>query len=178
MRLGNHSVRLLGCFVALLLTLVAITGCVEVEVRDATPAAGPSDTLTSPLPGENKEHNMAILAVDFDPPLDYQQLIILRRSIALLVAVENRGPSTERDVAVRAQLSTPEDPDISFSQGASISSIAPGEIQVVRFAGFGQIPYYQIYRLEVAVDPVEGESYLLDNSKAFDIEIRKDETEP
>jgi hypothetical protein len=81
-------------------------------------------------------------------------------------------------VAVRAQLTTPEDPDLSFSQGASISSIAPGEIQVVRFARFGQIPYHQLYHLEVTVDPVDGESDLADNSKAFDIEIRKDETEP
>jgi len=178
MRLRNRRLRLFWCLGALLLVLIALTGCVEVEVRDATPAAGAPELFDSPLPGEDKEHNLAILAVDFDPPLDYQQLIIKRRSIALLVAVENRGASTERDVAVRAQLSSPEDPDLLFSQGASISSIAPGEIQVVRFARFGQIPYHQFYRLEVTVDPVEGESDLIDNSKAFDIEIRQDESEP
>jgi len=178
MWLGNRGLKVFWLICALLLVLLAITGCVEVEVRDATPAASASEAFTSPLPGEDKEHNLAILAVDFDPPLDYQQLIILRRSITLLVAVENRGASTERDLAVRAQLSTPEDPDLVFSQGASISSIAPGEIQVVRFAQFGRIPYHQIFRLEVTVDPIDGESDLTDNSKAFDIEIRQDETEP
>lgn len=178
MRLRNSGLKLFWFFGALLLVLSVITGCVEVEVRDATPAASAPDTFASPLPGEDKDHNLAILAVDFDPPLDYQQLIILRRSITLLVAVENRGTSTEREVAVRAKLSTPEDPDLLFSQGASVSSIAPGEIQVVRFAQFGRIPYHQIFRLEVAVDPVKGESDLADNSKAFDIEIRQDDSAP
>jgi hypothetical protein len=178
MRLRNRGLKQSWLFGALLLVLVTITGCVEVEVRDAIPAAGAPEPFASPLLGEDEEHNLAILAVDFDPPLDYQQLIIRRRSIALLVAVENRGTSTERDVAVRAQLSTSEDPDLLLSQGASISSIAPGEIQVVRFAQFGRIPYHQIYRLEVAVDPIKGESDLGDNRKAFDIEIRQDEPDP
>lgn len=178
MRLRNSGLKLSCITGALLLALIAIAGCVGVEVRDATPAVAVPDTFTSPLPGEDKEHNLAVLAVDFDPPLDYQQLIIRRRSIALLVAVENRGASTERDVAVRAQLSTPEDPDLLFSQGASIASIAPGEIQVVRFARLGQIPYHQIYRLEVTVDPVDGESTLGDNRKAFDIEIQQEDTGP
>ena len=72
-------------------------------------------------------------------PLDYQQLIIRRRAIDLLVAVENRGTSTERDVTVRARLSTPEDPELLLAQGAIIASIAPGEIQVVRFGQLGRL---------------------------------------
>lgn len=170
---------LLPCIVGLLLlVLVVLAGCAEVEVVDATPVISTPEPFASPLSTGDKDHNLAVLAVDFDPPLDYQQLIIRRTSVALLVAVENTGTSTERDITVRAQLSTPEDPDILFTQEASIASIAPGEIQVVRFAELDWIPYHQTYHLEVTVDPVEGERDLSDNQKAFDIQIHQDETSP
>jgi hypothetical protein len=114
-----------------------------------------------------------VLAVDFDPPLNYEQLIARRQAVALLVAIENTGTRTERGVVVRVQLSTEEDPDLLLTQGASVASIAPGEIQIVRFARLGEIPYHQSYRLEVAVDPVEWESDTSDNQMAFDIQIHQ-----
>jgi hypothetical protein len=158
----------------LMLALVTLAGCVEVKVVDTTPAAATPDTFTSPLPAGAKVHNLAVLTADLDPPLDYKQLLLRRQAVTLLVAVENTGSSTERDVTVRAELSTPEDPNLLITQGASIASIAPGEIQVVRFARLGEIPYHQTYHLEVKVDPVAGESKLVDNRKAFDIQIHRE----
>jgi hypothetical protein len=158
----------------LMLVLVTLAGCVEVKVVDTTPAAATPDTYSSPLPAGANDHDLAVLTADLDPPLNYQQLILRRQAVTLLVAVENTGSSTERDVTVRAELSTPEDPNLQITQGASIASIAPGEIQVVRFARLGEIPYHQIYRLEMKVDPVAGESNLGDNRKAFDIQIRRE----
>jgi hypothetical protein len=114
------------------------------------------------------------MAVDFDPPLSYKQLIIRRQAIALLVVVENTGTETERDVAVRVQLSTPANPEFILTQDASVESIAPGEVQIIRFARLGRIPYHQAYYLEVVVDPVGGEIDLSDNSKAFDIQIHQE----
>jgi hypothetical protein len=162
----------------LALVLVTLTGCVRVRIVDTTPAAStPVPIPSSPSPG-NTDHNLAITAVDFDPPLNYQQLIIQRQSLALLVAIENNGSSTERNVTVRAQLSSPEDPDLFLTQGASIASIAPGEVEVVRFSRLGEIPYHQTYHLEVMVDPVAGESDLGDSSKAFDIQILLEQESP
>ena len=92
---------------------------------------------------------MAVLTVDFDPPLDYEQLILHSQSVTLLVAVENTGIHTQRDVTVRAELSTPEDSELFLTRGASVESIAPGEIQIVRFARLGEIPYHQTFHLEV-----------------------------
>jgi hypothetical protein len=158
----------------LMLVLVTLAGCAEVEVVDTTPAASTTNTFTSPLPVGDKEHNLAVLTADLDPPLDYQQLILRRQTVTLLVAVENSGSSTERDVTVRAELSTPEDPNLLITRGASIASIAPGEIQVVRFARLGEIPYHLIYHLEVMVDPVAGERNQGDNRKAFDIQIHRE----
>ena len=159
---------------ALVLALVSLAACAEVEVVDTTLSTSAPDTLASPLSPGSGEHNLAVLAVDFDPPLSYEQLITRRQSVALLVAIENTGTRTERNLTVRVQLSTSEDPDLLLTQGASVASIASGEIQIVRFARLGEIPYHQSYRLEVAVDPVDWESDLSDNHRAFDIQIHQD----
>lgn len=158
---------------ALVLILVFLSACAEVQVVDTTPSVDALTTSTPALPPGGGEHNLAVMAVEFDPPLSYEQLIARRRSVALLVAIENKGTRTERDVSVRVQLSTEEDADLLLTQGASVASIAPGEIQVVRFSRLGEIPYHQSYRLEVAVDAVEWESNLSDNLKAFDIQIHQ-----
>jgi hypothetical protein len=151
-----------------------MAGCAEVEVIDATPATSPPETFTSPLEEGSAEHNLSVLAVDFDPPLDYQHLILRRQSVTLLVAIENTGSHTERGVSVQVHLTSPEDPELLLTQGASMTSIAPGEIQIVPFARLGEIPYHQSYHLEVMVDALEGESTLADNRKAFDIQIHQE----
>lgn len=158
----------------LMLALVALTSCVKIEVVNATPAASTPQPFASASAPESQQHNLAILAVDFSPPLNYQQLIVRPQSVELLVAIENTGHSTERNVTARAELSTPEDPELFLTQGASMASIAPGEVQVVRFGHLGEIPYHQKYRLEVMVDPVDGESELGNNRKAFDIQIQQE----
>lgn len=174
-RNGRSALPWIG---ACILALVTLAGCAEVQVVDMTPAVSTPEAFDSPPSAQSERHNLAILAVDFDPPLDYQQLLLRRQSVALLVAVENTGTGTERNVIVRAQLSTPEDPDLLLSQETEAASIAPGQIQVVRFTRLGEIPYHHAYRLEVMVDPVAGEDSLDDNRKAFDIQIHQNESEP
>jgi hypothetical protein len=171
---GNKSWTLSWIAVVLLLLLFVMAGCAEVEVIDATPATSAAEPFTSPLDDGSTEHNLSVLAVDFDPPLDYQHLILRRQSVTLLVAIENRGNSTERDITVQVHLTSPENPDLLLTQGASVASIAPGEIQIVPFARLGEIPYHQSYHLEVVVDAVVGESTLGDNRKAFDIQIHQE----
>jgi len=162
----------------LLLALVTLSGCVRVEVVDTTPVAGTPGAAIKPAVVSGGGHNLAVLAVDFDPPLDYQQLVAQRQAVTLLVAIENTGDVTERDVTVRAQLSTPENPDFLLTQGASLVSIAPGEVQVAHFSRLGEIPYYPAYHLEVMVDPVAGEGDRSDNGKAFDIQVHEEPGNP
>lgn len=173
MRHGKSKRTFAGAAWTLILTLVALSGCANVRELDTTPTISTPDLVSSPASTESKDHNLAVLAVDFDPPLSYQQLILDHQSVALLVAVENVGASSEQNVMVRAQLTTPEDPEFSISQGASVESIAPGEVQVVRFSQLGKIPYHQVYRLEVIVDPVQGEKIQGDNSKTFEVDLLK-----
>jgi hypothetical protein len=172
-RKGN----LVLCWVAttLALALFILTGCVEVQVVDTIPAAGLSKTFTSPLPAASGERNLAVMAVDFDPPLSYRQLLLHRQAVSLLVVIENSGGQSERNIQVQAQLSTVEDPGLRLAQAAMVESIAPGEIQIVRFAPLEEIPFHRVYRLEVMVDPVDGEKDLADNRKAFDIQIHQEQ---
>lgn len=168
-RRGPSLLVLVGMLV---LASLGLTGCVEVEVRDVTPAADvPGKLQDSPLVAEERDRDVGILAVEFDPPLDYKRLILSPQSVSLLVAVENTGARTERDVAVRAELSSLEDPDMLLSDLVLVDSIAPGEIQVVRFPPLQDIPRMWRYHLEVLVDALEGESNLADNAKSLDIEI-------
>lgn len=158
----------------MLLILVVLAACAEVKVVDKTPVAGTPDLFVSPLTPEYRKHDLAVLAVEFDPPLSYQRLIIRQQAVALLVVVENTGTETERNATVRAQLTSLDDPGFVLAHDASVESIAPGEVQIVRFARLGEIPYHQSYHLEVSVDPVEGELDLGDNRKAFDIQIHEE----
>jgi hypothetical protein len=151
--------------------LPALAGCVDVEVVDTTPDPAASDSSTDSAPIGDEAHDLAILAVDFDPPLDYHHLIILRQSVALLVVVENTGTTTERDVTVLAQLTSPDDPQLLLAGITTTESIAPGEVQILRFTPLVDIPYYPNLHLEVLVDPVAGETDTSDNRKALDIQI-------
>ncbi len=169
----------LGWSAAILtLTMLALAGCADVQVVDTTPATNRIQTFTSPLAVESEERNLAVMAVDFDPPLNYKQLIRRRQSVALLVVIENTGPTTERNLTVRAQLSSPEDLDLLLTQEAGVDKIAPGEIKIVRFAPLDEIPIHHVYHLEVAVDPLQGEKDTGDNSKAFDIQIHEEQGKP
>lgn len=162
---------LYACSIAVLMLLPALAGCVDVEVVDATPgpaASGPSSNGESV---EDGAHDLAILAVDFDPPLDYHNLIILRQSVALLVVVENTGNTTEREVTVQAQLTSPDDAQLLLAGSTTTESIAPGEVQILRFTPLADIPHYLNFHLEVLVDPVEGEADTSDNRKVLDIQI-------
>lgn len=160
--------------VTLVLLLVGLGGCAEVEVVDTTPDTDSPKPLVSPLVVDPSRHDLAILGLDFDPPLDYQQLILREQSIALLVVIENAGTATERDLVAEAQLTTPENKDLLLTRQATVASIAPGEIQIVQFDPLTKIPYHATFHLEVSIAPVEGEQDTTNNHKAFEIQIHRD----
>ncbi|MEJ2732172.1 MAG: hypothetical protein P8189_01165 [Anaerolineae bacterium] len=158
----------------LALTLIGLVSCAEVKVVDKAPVVDAPDLSTSPLKPEAGRHDLAVLVVEFDPPLSYQRLILRQQTVALLAVVENTGTETERNATVRVELTSVDDPDFVLAHEARVESIAPGEVQIVRFARLGEIPYHQSYHLKVSIDPVEGELDLGDNQKAFDIQIDED----
>jgi hypothetical protein len=111
--------------------------------------------------------------VDFDPPLNYQD-IVARKSrgegITLLVAIENTGVSSEQDVVVQARLSERSRETVYLEKQGMIDSIAPGEIKIVHLRDT-DIPFRFEYTLSVFVVPVVGETRLGNNSKTYDLLI-------
>jgi hypothetical protein len=154
-----------------LVLLPALAACVDVEVVDTTP----NPVISGPSPKDQKDrgsaHDLAILAVDFDPPLDYHNLIILRQSVALLVVVENTGTTTERNVTVQAHLTSADEAQFLLEERTTTESIAPGEVQILRFTPLADIPHHANFHLEVLVDPVDGETDTSDNQRVLDIQI-------
>lgn len=149
--------------------ILSLIGCTRIEVVDRQEG---TDTET-PTPSQvtPDEHDLAILAVDFEPQLDYEQIVSDPDGITLLIAVENTGLSTETDVLIEAQLSADEGRTIIVERGAEIASIAPGETQIVRFSQIPRPPYRPTYQLSVQAVAVSGETNLANNLRIYDINI-------
>jgi hypothetical protein len=164
--MGQDSAWLHLKRLALLAAIIisSLTGCIQIEVVDHQE----EDNAETPTPDE---HDLAILAVDFEPQLDYEQIVNNPDGITLLIAVENTGMSTETDVLIEAQLCCDEARTIIAERSAKIASIAPGETQVVRFAQIPRPPYRQAYQLSVQAVAVPGETNLANNSRIYDINI-------
>jgi hypothetical protein len=156
---------MLGVF----LSIVVLTGCVsDVAVTGAPGLAPTAATTATP-----EEHGLGVIAVDFDPALEYDQ-ILLDGGVSLLVAVQNSGLSDEADVQVTARLIDPaaDAADaLLLNETVIVPAIEAGELQVVRFSQVTQLPLRDSYRLEVSVAPVSGEDNTSDNDRSYDIVI-------
>ena len=148
---------------------MALGGCVDIQVVDRAPSilevtpGGYTETVD--------EHNLAVLAVDFDPQLEYDQIVARRdrgEGITLLVAVENTGASREDNVSVGVELFAEDGKTAFLQKQGTIESIAPGEIKIVQFEDT-DIPFSYTYVLSVHVSPVTGETQLGDNRKSYDL---------
>ncbi|MFZ5916111.1 MAG: hypothetical protein ACOYZ7_04200 [Chloroflexota bacterium] len=153
-----------------LVIVIGLTGCVKVKVIDLQAGDNVEQAISSPT--TPNEHDLAILAVDFDPPLDdYEQLLDDPDGITFLIAIENTGLSTETSVSILAQLSTDEGETVLVERQAEITSIAPGETQVVRFTHIPCPPYRPTYQLSVEAVAVAGETNLANNFRRYDLQI-------
>ena len=119
------------------------------------------------------EHDLAILAIDFDPPLEHRELWAQRRHVTLLVALENRGLSLEEEARVSAELCELNQSEPLLRQSTTLASLAPGEVEVVRFSGISNVPYRRGYQLEVRISPVDGEWALTNNAKVYELTIKE-----
>jgi hypothetical protein len=160
-----------AAFVALVLVALYTSGCIKIQVIDRTPST--IEVTPSSRDQQLEEHNLAVLAVDFDPPLEYEEIIARKdrgEGITLLVAVENSGALTEQNVVVEVELSKDKGKTLFLHKQALVDAIVPGEIKLVRFKDT-DIPFSYEYQLKVRVDAVSGESRVLDNEKSYDLVI-------
>jgi hypothetical protein len=156
--------------VIMTLASLSLAGCAGVKIVDRSSVS--LDTLSlSKVRTSVDEHDLAVLAIDFDPALNYEQIMIRGEQATLLVAVENIGLQTEADVKVKARLSAYEDDTPILEKTCHIETIAPGQIKIARFRDISRVPYRQAYRLKVWVLPVLGEVGTANNQKSYDLYI-------
>jgi hypothetical protein len=160
-----------AAFVVLALSTTLLGGCIQIQVIDQTPPS--PDPAAGHAGGQADEHDVAVLAVDFDPPLEYDEVMAQKdrgEGLTLLVAVENQGCTVESEVTVEVELckdgaATP----FLYKQGV-IDAIAPGEIKIVHF-GDTEVPFSYEYQLQVRVVPLRDERRLDNNQKSYDLLI-------
>ena len=165
---GMHLILVL---LTAMLCSASLSGCGGVTVAEQVPAplAEMSRTETA-LPGA---HDLAILAIDFNPPLECKELWAEQGEVTLLIAVENRGLCHEKEVRVCASLSDCYSSETLLRQSTTLPELAPGQVRVVRFAGISNVPRRSAYLLQVEVSPPEGERALDDNARTYELTINE-----
>jgi hypothetical protein len=161
-----HGAFLLRGGLSLLVSIVAsvtLLGC-QPSIEVVQPAS-PVPATVAP-----DERNLAIMGVDFDPPLEAGQ-VLAGSGITLLVALENQGRRAEPVARVTARLYDPDSQNSAdlASETISVRSLAPGELRVVRFTQVNDLPVRARYKLAVEVSPLSGEHQLDDNVRTYDI---------
>ncbi len=165
--LGRWRLVCLGLILVLASVSSSCTSAVTL-LPGATGTPLPAATVTPPA------HDLGILGVEFDPPLDLAQ-ILSRGGVRLVVAIENRGLMPQSDVRVTARLVDPGDgsnPRVLFDESVSVSRLEAGELRTVGFPQVSELPRLEVYRLEVYVEPVPGEADTADNTRSFEILLR------
>jgi len=170
---GMHLV--LAFWVAMLwsLPLVGCAGAVKIAEQVPTPVADMSVAETA-LP---VAHDLAILAIDFSPPLECKEVWVEQEQVTLLVAVENRGLCQEEGARVCARLSDRYSLETLLSECTTLPVMAPTQVRVARFVGIWNVPYRPAYHLRVEVSPAKGERSVANNSRTYDLTINEPASE-
>lgn len=166
----QHNSRTRHLTFILPLLALLVVGCVQVNVVDQ-PAAATEQAAAAKELVIGQEHDLAILAVEFDPPLETLKVPPEKNEATLQVAVENKGYRKEGNVTVTVQLYGAESDEPISEQTQTLEAIAAGEIKVLKFQSPLPRSYASHYRLEVNVSAVAGETYRLNNHKTFDIRV-------
>lgn len=150
--------------------MVLLAAC---QLVDATPSGKPSGSKenlpTIALGASTSGPDVAITAVDFEPPLK-PNLNLASGDISLLVAVENKGDRREKEIQVVAQVLGKED-ELLYSDARVVDSLAAGEGRVVQFSRLSGLPLRSVYTIKVWASAVPGESRLENNAKTYRVQI-------
>ncbi|MGB9594351.1 MAG: hypothetical protein ACPL7R_09485, partial [Anaerolineae bacterium] len=152
------------------LLLVVLTGCTQFQIE--TRQLDVFTTTAQEVAARPPEHDVAVLAIDFDPPLDTIRSLDDLKAVSLLVAVENTGLVSERNVVIRAELRLDNrEPSPALVRTATVEQLAPGEVKVIRMQGLSEIPIRSEYWLRVRATPVLGETDITDNQRIYRLQL-------
>ncbi len=135
----------------------------------ATPSEGKSETAPIALAAPSSGPDVAVTAVDFEPPLS-PNANLSAGDISLLVAVENKGDRREKDLQMVAQIMGKED-ELLYSDTRIVDSLAAGEGRVVQFSRLAGLPLRSVYTIKVWAIAVPGEAKLDNNAKIYRVPV-------
>ena len=162
---------LTGRGIVVLFAVGSLLGCIPgVEVLQ--PATSMPLATVAP-----EEHALAIIGVDFDPPLDHAQ-VLANGGVTLLVAIENRGLADEAEVKLAVRLldgAAGQGDRVLLNERVTLKELVAGEVRILPFTQVSQLPQRNSYELVVALDPVPGERDIADNYRTYDILIHAGE---
>lgn len=118
-------------------------------------------------------HALAIVGIDFDPPLQYEQ-IMAAGGVSLITAIQNQGQHAESNVSLTAQLYDPAargKPTPLLNETVVIETLEPGDVRLVRFGQVTALPLRGRYKLVVQVSTVPGETDHSDNARIYEIVV-------
>ncbi|NOZ28686.1 MAG: hypothetical protein GXP39_11625 [Chloroflexi bacterium] len=141
----------------LIVVALLMIGCQSnVQVNQHPLPDSVSQAMATPVA---PSQGVALLAVDFDPPLDHLELVA-GRGVTLMVAVQNLGSRVARHIPVTARLfdgDAPEDhPVLLLESTAFLDQVEPDEIAIVRFDRLTALPLRTRYYLRVEVGGAMG----------------------
>jgi hypothetical protein len=146
-------------------------GCTQLSVQRldgpaSTPGPNPSTARSTAI----EVQNLAITAVDFDPPLN-SNLAKLLDHISLLAVIENRGTQPARNISVHAQLFGIDSVVPLLETSTVIEHLVPGESRVVQFDQLPSIPVKTAYRLTISAHAVDGSALPNSSTRTYRIEL-------
>lgn len=153
---------MLKYIVTIVLLALGLIGCGEIAVEPKPTVAAPEAT---------SDYDLAVISVDFEPALQGNRLPI-SDTYAVLVAVENRGVLTARNVKVNASVENVATDVIVLKGAQGLNELAPGAIKVVRIETSGSLPpEFATYELTVQAQPLPTETITSNNVRGFVIRV-------
>lgn len=153
-------------------SILVMASCENIKVVEQGSERTDLVTVAPAVEPAKELHDLAITAIDFDPPLSSSRSL-LAEQLSLLAVVENQGNQVERLLVVQAKLyASPSDVPLVQSE-AKVDRLVPGESKVVRIQGLPSVPVRSAYKLDVSVVPVAEEVLVTDNTKTYRIEVSR-----
>lgn len=169
---AGKKAKLLGAVVLLTAIALLVAACSGAPGLSSGNDGRPTRAVNAVPPSERAPNrDLAVISVDFDPPLRLISPNTSPSEVSLLVAVDNKGKLPERHVVVNAVLRSQPADELLVNRQVVVPHLAPGQAEVVRFAGFPSIPIRSGYLVTVTLEPVPGEEVLFNNTMTMPLQI-------
>jgi hypothetical protein len=145
------------------LSMALLSAACDVVVEDRPDGASFPGQRSYPLALNRQlpQYEVAISAVDFDPPLSRETLQDAGNPVKLVAAVENKGTKQLSGLTVVARIENQKG-DFSEQDQVGIDKLIPGELRVVEFDGIAplpDLPRSPSYRIRITVDGPQLDSW-------------------